>query len=143
MDGIFGVGLGEILIVVLVIFVVGGPNNSAKWAREAGRTVRKLRKAWEEMMADMEKDLGPEGKEIMDVTRELSRSAYEFKNASSPTRLMKETTSMVEKSFADPARAKPASNGSSTASTTSSENKQDTDTKYQAWQPPDKPEKED
>ena len=33
MDGIFGVGLAEMLIIGLALFVIGGPENTAKWAR--------------------------------------------------------------------------------------------------------------
>jgi Sec-independent protein translocase protein TatA len=133
MDGIFGVGLPEMLIIVLVIFVVGGPGNTAKWAREAGRTVRKLRKAWEEMMSDVEKELGPEGKELMDVSRELGRGAYEVRTMSSPARLMSETTRMVESSLADldndtPVRPEEPQAGAA----------QPQEEKYPAWLPQDK-----
>ena len=44
MDGIFGVGLAEMLIIGLVLFIIGGPENSAKWARELGRFVRLARR---------------------------------------------------------------------------------------------------
>ena len=45
MDGIFGVGLAEMLIIGLALFVVGGPKNTAKWAREMGKMVRQVRQA--------------------------------------------------------------------------------------------------
>lgn len=159
MDGIFGVGVAEVIIVVLAMFVIGGPENTAKWAREAGRWVRKARQAWGQMVAEMENELGPEGKELMDVTRELGKGARDMRNMSSTRRLMGETMRMVEDSVkvsgdqpapADVANAIPAvsSNGSSNGTapanaaangTGSSEDSsaQDSDSKYRAWLPPD------
>jgi sec-independent protein translocase protein TatB len=142
MDGIFGVGLPEMLIIALVMFVIGGPENTAKWAREAGRIVRKVRKMWDDMMAEVEQELGPDGKEIMDATRELGRSARELRSVSSPTRLMSETARLLDEptTSAPPSAAKPAtadkvaapsSNGTSSGESTSSD-----DSKYRAWLPP-------
>ena len=96
MDGIFGVGLAEILIVGLALFVVGGPKNTAKWARDLGRMVRKAREAWAQVMAEMEAELGPEGKEIMDAARELGKGAREVAVMSPTKRLAGETLRLVE-----------------------------------------------
>lgn len=139
MDGIFGVGVIEVLIVLLGIFVIGGPENTAKWAREAGVQVRKLREAWAKMMAEVEKELGPEGKEIMDVTRELSQSAREVRKMGTPQkRLLGETLRMVEHSV----DMKEETNGSgsqnkSAAAKPPGANKSDGAQKYAAWLPPD------
>lgn len=128
MDGIFGVGLAEMVIIGLVLFLIGGPRNSAKWAREAGRTMRKVRQSWDQMMSELEKDLGPDGKEIMDTTRELSRSVHEFRNISSPRRLVSDAARYLDPLADDiegksqPVIEKTSSNGQ----------------KYQAWLPPDK-----
>jgi Sec-independent protein translocase protein TatA len=134
MDGIFGVGLAEILIVGLALFVIGGPENTAKWAREMGRWVRKARMAWAEMMAEMERELGPEGKELMDVTRELGKGAREVRNMSPTRRMMNETMRMVETAVDLEAGEEPKPNRPS-----SSEPKTSTNGKkaYNAWLPPD------
>jgi len=139
MDGIFGIGVSELLIVMLVLFVVGGPKNTAKWARELGRLVRQARMAWAQVMADMEKELGPEGKEILDTARELGQGAREIATASPTKRLMNETMRMVETSvnLSDEATApeekKPASPAGSSSGNGSSEG----DAKYRAWLPPE------
>ena len=45
MDGIFGIGVAEMLIIALALFVIGGPENTAKWARRR-RVMRQVREAW-------------------------------------------------------------------------------------------------
>jgi Sec-independent protein translocase protein TatA len=135
MDGIFGVGLAEMVIIGLVLFIVGGPKNSAKWAREMGRWVRKARQAWAQILSEMEAELGPEGKELMDATRELSKGAREVQAMRPTKRLMNETMRMVESAVdleADTA-AEPASSSATDTTEPISGNG-----KYQAWQPPDK-----
>lgn len=132
MDGIFGVGLAEMLIVVLAMFIIGGPTNTAKWAREAGRGVRKMRQAWAQMMADMEKELGPEGKELMDMTREIGQNAKEIRRMSSPTQIVGDASRLLGGALDDIEALdsdKPAaSNG---------KQPEDKNQKYQAWLPPD------
>ncbi len=143
MDGIFGVGLPEMIIIALVMFVIGGPENTAKWAREAGRTLRKVRKAWDDMMVEVEKEMGPDGKELMDVTRELGRSARELRSVSSPTRLMSETARMLDVPSAGSATAPAKAAATESQATTPSSNGTDSgtsdssdDSKYRAWQSP-------
>lgn len=131
MDGIFGIGLPEMMIIALVLFIIGGPENTRKWAREAGRMLRKLRRAWAQMMSEVERELGPDGKELMDATRELSRSAYEFKHITSPRALMSETTRFVDSALRDiDAPATPAS-------ATGDDLPSPGNTQYRAWLPPD------
>jgi len=128
MDGIFGIGLPEMMIVALVLFIIGGPQNTGKWARELGRQVRKLRGAWAEMSGQIEKELGPEGKELMDMSREFGRSAQELRSMTSPQRLLRETDRLVNPPASAPAKPAASSNGGATTSN----NK-----KYSAWLPPD------
>ncbi|MBN1200901.1 MAG: hypothetical protein JXJ20_03495 [Anaerolineae bacterium] len=137
MDGIFGVGLAEMLIVLLILFVVGGPENTAKWAREAGRWARKARRAWSQMMAEIESELGPEGKELLDTTRELNRSAYELRTMSGPKRLMSDTTRIVKDSLTVDWQDKAAQPTLPAKTETSSTGSAETgDGRYQAWLPP-------
>jgi Sec-independent protein translocase protein TatA len=140
MDGIFGVGVAEMLIIGLALFVVGGPKNTAKWAREMGHMVRQVRQAWSQMMADLENELGPEGKELMDAARELGQGAREVSSMARPTRLVGETMRMVESAVdVDANTAKPAS---STGTPPADQPQKDTatdDKKYAAWLPPERP----
>lgn len=135
MDGIFGVGLAELIIIGLALFIIGGPENSAKWARELGRTVRKVRTAWAEIMADMEQELGPEGKELMDVTRELNQAAQQLRSASPARHALRDATRLLEDTAADvksiqdiPSTPVPSSHENLAASAND---------KYSAWKPPD------
>ncbi len=150
MDGIFGVGLAEMLVVALALFIIGGPKNTAKWARELGRYVRMAREAWHQVLADMEGELGPEGKELMDVARELGQGARDVTRMNPTRQLMNETLHMVDKPLDTPPASKPAppanapaATGSAPAASTAtapSGNGSGTpsdDTRYQAWTPPD------
>ena len=96
MDGIFGIGIPEMIIIVLAILIVGGPRNAVKWSGELGRMLRKVRVMWGQMMADLEKDLGPEGKELMSATRDLSRNVQELRTAANPRKLAAQATRLVE-----------------------------------------------
>jgi Sec-independent protein translocase protein TatA len=139
-EGIFGVGIAEILIIALALFVIGGPENSAKWARQMGRWVRQAREAWSQMMTDMEKDLGPEGKEIMDAARELGRGARDLRTMTPARRMMSETMRQVEtsldveerapKALPEPSVAADSGQGAAGSNGASHE-------RYRAWLPPD------
>ena len=146
MDGIFGVGLAEMLIIGLALFVVGGPKNTAKWARELGKMVRQVRMAWADVMADLENELGPEGKELMDAARELGQGTREVTSMGRPTRLLGETMKMMESSLdveANLAKSAPSAAKSTTPQPTPesapapSANGSSNGKKYTAWLPPD------
>ncbi|HVO68655.1 MAG TPA: hypothetical protein VMT24_01335 [Aggregatilineaceae bacterium] len=139
MDGIFGVGVGELLIVVLVLFVVGGPKNTAKWARELGRLVRQVRMAWAQVMADMERELGPEGKELFDTARELGQGVRDVATASPAKQLVSGTIRVVESSANAPDDATtPDVNKPTTAAGSGNGNvPSDGKAKYRAWLPPE------
>lgn len=144
MDGIFGIGIAEMVIIFLALFIIGGPENTARWARQAGQLVRKLREQWSDVMAQVERELGPEGKEIMDVTREFSRNTQDLRKMSSPRHLMAETTRYVERSVQDavvgtaPQSAQPASDGAGDESGAEAPPVQDGERqakRYGAWAP--------
>jgi Sec-independent protein translocase protein TatA len=139
MDGIFGVGVGELLIVMLVLFVVGGPKNTAKWARELGGLVRQVRLAWAQVMADMEKELGPEGKELMDTARELGQGVRDVATASPAKQLVSGTMRMVASSTKTPDDATtPDLNTPTTpAGSGNGNDPSEGDAKYRAWLPPE------
>ena len=78
MDGIFGVGLGEMVIIGLVLFIIVGPENTARWARALGRLVRQARQEWARLAAELHDELGEEGREALEAMREVGR---EFRQA--------------------------------------------------------------
>jgi Sec-independent protein translocase protein TatA len=94
MDGIFGVGIAEMLIIVIVILVVGGPKNAVKWARELGLMMAKVRKMWASMVKELEKDMGEEAKELVKVTQELRQGVTDMRTA--PQKVIREATKMIE-----------------------------------------------
>ena len=145
MDGIFGVGLAEMVIIALALFVIGGPENTAKWARQAGRAMRQVREAWAEFTKDLEKELGPEGKELMDVTRELGQGAAELRRSTSPRRLLSESAKAMEAMATrdetsapradQPAASSKASSSETSAAPSEAPAAEETN-RYRAWQPP-------
>ncbi len=116
MDGIFGVGLAEMVIIGLVLFIIGGPENSARWARELGRFVRRARQEWAKLAAELQTELGEEGREALDAVRELGREVREVRTL--PAQVVRDALTLE-----DPPTT--ADNGASP--------------KYTAWLPPKDP----
>src|SRR4051794_25445768 len=56
----FGVGLPELAVILVVAVVVFGPDRLPEYARQAGRMVRQLRKFAESAQQDLRNELGPE-----------------------------------------------------------------------------------
>lgn len=135
MDGIFGIGPAEILIIVFVLLVVGGPRNTVKWAREAGKLIHQLRQMWSQMMRQLENEMGDEGKELMKTTRELTQGVNQIRGAANPTRLAAQATRYIEKIAEEP--AKPTQNGAKTDESPTPEER-DESTQYSAWLPKNK-----
>ncbi len=115
MDGILGVGISEIIIVLVILFVVGGPENTVKWARELGRWVRKARLMWADVVKELESDLGDDGKELLDAARELGQGVQDIRTMQPARKMLTEATRAVEEIAAEidqaetaPAAADPA-----------------------------------
>lgn len=56
----FGIGLPEIGVIILVAVIVFGPDRLPDYARQAGRMVRQLRKFAQAAQEDLRSELGPE-----------------------------------------------------------------------------------
>lgn len=56
----FGVGLPEMAVIILVAVIVFGPDKLPDYARQAGRMVRQLRAFAHSAQEDLRKELGPE-----------------------------------------------------------------------------------
>lgn len=56
----FGVGLGEIVVILLVALVVAGPERLPGLAKQAGELVRTVRKMADNARDDLRSELGPE-----------------------------------------------------------------------------------
>jgi sec-independent protein translocase protein TatB len=56
----FGVGLPEMAVILVVGIIVFGPDRLPDYARQAGRLVRQLRNFAQSAQTDLRKELGPE-----------------------------------------------------------------------------------
>ncbi|HEY0902301.1 MAG TPA: sec-independent translocase [Marmoricola sp.] len=56
----FGVGLPELAVILVVGIVVFGPDRLPEYARQAGRMVRQLRRFAQSAQDDLRSELGPE-----------------------------------------------------------------------------------
>ena len=56
----FGVGLPELLVIVVVAIVVFGPDRLPDFARQAGRMIRQLRTFADSARDDIRAELGPD-----------------------------------------------------------------------------------
>jgi sec-independent protein translocase protein TatB len=56
----FGVGLPEMAVILLVAVIVFGPDKLPDYARQAGRLVRQLRRFAQAAQQDLRDELGPE-----------------------------------------------------------------------------------
>lgn len=60
----FGVGLPELAVIMVVAIIVFGPDRLPDYARQAGRMLRQLRKFADAAQDDLRKELGPEFAEL-------------------------------------------------------------------------------
>lgn len=56
----FGVGLPEMAVILVVGIIVFGPDKLPDYARQAGRMLRQLRTFAQSAQSDLRKELGPE-----------------------------------------------------------------------------------
>jgi len=59
----FGIGAGELLLILVVALIIWGPGRLPEIARTLGRTVRALRKATFDLTTEVTKELDKEEKE--------------------------------------------------------------------------------
>ncbi|HSV38253.1 MAG TPA: sec-independent translocase [Nocardioidaceae bacterium] len=56
----FGIGIPELLVIVVVAMFVFGPDRLPDFARQSGRFIRQLRKLTQQARDDIRTELGPE-----------------------------------------------------------------------------------
>jgi sec-independent protein translocase protein TatB len=57
---VFGIGLPELLVIIVVAVIVFGPDRLPEFARQAGRLVRQVRQFTNAARDDIRNELGPE-----------------------------------------------------------------------------------
>lgn len=56
----FGVGLGEFAVILVIAVLVFGPDRLPEFGRQAGRIVRQLRNLAQSAQTELRQELGPE-----------------------------------------------------------------------------------
>lgn len=137
MDGIFGIGIAEVIIVGLVLFIIGGPENTVKWAGQLGRWVGVIRAEFRQIWREIEADMDDETKEFV---QEMRQAANEVRSIQHTSRSMiTESLQLVEgkeksagAASASPKTTPDASAGAAEGDADGPGNKQ-----YPAWLPPE------
>jgi sec-independent protein translocase protein TatB len=57
---VFGIGLPELAVILLVAVIVFGPDRLPEFARQAGRFVRQVRNLAQSAQSELRRELGPE-----------------------------------------------------------------------------------
>lgn len=99
MDGILGVGIAELVVIVLVVLLIGGPRNAMRWAYQAGQIVRELKTYWDRMMGEVKKEFESETKMLREAREDLQKDLREVETATNPKTLMAEATQPIEEAL--------------------------------------------
>jgi sec-independent protein translocase protein TatB len=57
---VFGIGLPELVVIMVVAILVFGPDKLPEFARQAGRMIRQVRRLADNARDDIRRELGPE-----------------------------------------------------------------------------------
>lgn len=88
----FGIGLGEVLLILVVALIVWGPKRLPEIARTMGKTIRALRKATYDITSQVTRELDIQEKETKEKDSRLSRR----KISATSQRLVRYMTCNVE-----------------------------------------------
>jgi len=140
MDGFFGIGAWEMLVIAAIALIVLGPKQMILMSRKAGEYLRQFRELWTQLSAAWQKELdGIDGRNVVaevsqeiqglksDVQKTIQTLQGEVTTAMptiappttakptmTPTPMVSEPTPMVsEPTLTEPAAPSPNSNGSS------------------------------
>ncbi len=62
MGDFFGIGAGEILMIILVAFLVLGPHKVVEFGKSAGKMMRSVKKASEDLTSNLTREIEEEQK---------------------------------------------------------------------------------
>ena len=80
---LFGIGLTEFLVVVVISFIVVGPSKSMDMIKNITKTLRQLRKAWEDVKSTVD-DVVDETKFNFDYVDKMLNAESEKKEDKNP-----------------------------------------------------------
>ena len=72
----FGIGTGELIVILLIAIIILGPNEIPKIARTIGRGMRELERAKDELKKNIEFD----DDSLEEIKSELDKTAREIKS---------------------------------------------------------------
>jgi TatA/E family protein of Tat protein translocase len=85
--GFFNISGGEIFIVILVVFIIFGPDKIPEIARWIGKGVNEIKKATSEIREEIDKETG-------DIRKAANKIKDDFNNE---TKSLKDITSKLDK----------------------------------------------
>lgn len=96
--------LGKLMVLALIALLVLGPEKLPGAARTAGALLRRVRNSWENVRAEVEREL--EIEEIKSAAREASRQAEALQSHTKDTlKQVREPVEQAARSLADEARS--------------------------------------
>ena len=81
MQGIFGVGPLEVLVVLVLVLLVFGPERLPELTRNLGNAIRRLKETYVAFVTEFKDELTPIANELDAVTRDLRRDLAEIRDA--------------------------------------------------------------
>ena len=81
MQGIFGVGPLEVLVVLVLVLLVFGPERLPELTRNLGNAIRRLKETYVAFVTEFRDELTPIANELDAVTRDLRRDLAEIRDA--------------------------------------------------------------
>lgn len=81
MNGIFGVGPLEIVVVLILVLLVFGPERLPELTRNLGSMIRRLRETYLQFVTEFRDELAPIATEIDAATRDLRQDLYAIREA--------------------------------------------------------------
>lgn len=81
MNGIFGVGPLEVVVVLILVLLVFGPERLPELTRNLGSMIRRLRETYLQFVTEFRDELAPIATEIDAATRDLRQDLYAIREA--------------------------------------------------------------
>ncbi|GAB4308765.1 MAG: hypothetical protein Kow00117_02050 [Phototrophicales bacterium] len=73
---ILGLGFWELVLIVIIMLVVAGPQRMLQWAYHAGKLLAKARDMWSKLMLNVQRELDEAGLDV-ELPKDLNRTQIE------------------------------------------------------------------